>query len=501
MPWKLWMLDLAREQSPTLDHLYQYAMVAQDAGYDALGLYLEHRFAFECTPWSHGQGCVTPAMIQNLQSEFPSLQIVPFINLLGHFEGFLYTEEGRPYREELFTGLQACPSNPDFIKLCQQIIDETVRVFKSDLIHIGGDETYQLGRCDKCQSRMEGQSDDPKAWLYGEHFAPLAQRVVEHGRRPGVWGDMFLEHPGALQSMPENTLIFDWQYQGGVAETSNKFPGFEVVACPALHVYNAIWMHTGLTEENVRAVARDTHDMGLYGAALTTWEAGLFGAFDTQFPAIKWAAEVFDNPSNEPSLIEAYGESSEWARLMGVELEKLGGVFKGTKLRNQLKVRLLLYGNPFLAWMHHGTELGGDTGMDALAIIEKAIKVAPDEATKNASFFARSAVEAVRIMNEAHKHYARREADAAISKLTPLRHLFDTLEKLAKQNVERIGSSRADIERCRAAKRHVEIVMQRIRDYGRGELGYLPAFEVLANHRFMPHDQGCWWIVNKWANE
>nr|MCU0316576.1 family 20 glycosylhydrolase [Fimbriimonadaceae bacterium] len=206
MAMKLWMLDIAREQCPTLDHLYQYATLTQEAGYDAIGLYLEHRYAYRATPWAHGKGCVTESMIRSLQSEFPSLKIIPFINLLGHVEGFLYTEEGKQYREELFAGLQACPSNENFVRLCEEIIDETIEVFRSDIIHIGGDETNQLNACNLCQEVTAGQ-ENPKTFLYGKHFGPLAQRVVDRGRRPAVWGDMFLEHPAALQSLPPSTLI------------------------------------------------------------------------------------------------------------------------------------------------------------------------------------------------------------------------------------------------------------------------------------------------------
>ena len=82
-----------------------------------------------------------------------------------------------------------------------------------------------------------------------------------------------------------------------------------------------------------------------------------------------------------------------------------------------------------------------------------------------------------------------------------MRQLFDELEKVAKRNHARIGGSLADIERVRQAKRHVEVVMQRVRNYGDRQLGYLPAWEVITNPRFTPHDQGCWWLVNKWANE
>lgn len=495
------MVDFAREQCPTLDHLYQFASVAQEAGYDALGLYVEHRFASDCAPWAHGVGAITPQMVRALQSEFPSLQIVPFVNLLGHFEGFLYTEEGRAMREELFNGLQACPSCPEFCDLAKLLLAQVLDVFTSEVVHIGGDETAQLNRCPRCQARTESIEGDQKAWLYAEHFRTLVDQVVAAGRTPAVWGDMFLEHPTALDIMPKETVIFDWQYQKGVKDTAAKFPGFRVVGCPTLHVYNAVWMHTQGSEENVRAVAKDVADMGLHGFCLTTWECGLFGAFDTLFPAVDWSAKVADDPALQTGLLASYAEEAEWARLMGEEMEKLGGVFVYNGHRNRIKSRLLLTGNPFSLWLHHREQLSGPDGWAALEICERALRTTTSEAQKCVTLFVRSAIEFVQLAEAAARHYAACEPEACISHLAPTRALFDNLEKIARQNHDRIGGSLADGERCRVAKRHVETVITRVRDYGNRELGYLPAFEVLAHHRFVPHDQACWWLVNKWAND
>lgn len=495
------MVDLAREQSPTLDHLYQFAATAQNAGYDSLGLYLEHRFAFECTPWSHGKGAVTPSQVRSLQAEFPSLQIVPFINLLGHFEGFFNCEEGRQFREEIFSGLQACPSCPAFVELCEAMVDEVVNVFKSELIHIGGDETAQLGKCPQCSERMAGQAEDEKAWLYNEHFAPLIRRVTRAGRRPAMWGDMFLQHPGALANLPKETVIFDWQYEGGVAETAPKFGDLDVVACPTTAVYNAAWMHVKRTEANIREVSNDVNQLGLAGFCLTTWEQILFNPYDSIFPAVEWAARIANEPESPESLVHGFGAASDWAQTVGVELEALGGVWAESGHRHKLKCRLFLMGNPFLAWLHHRDEAEPERAKKLNHLIEKSVRQAPDEQYKNVSLALRGMIEALTLMDEAHACYDKCEADAAIGKLAPMRYLFDTFARLGKDNHARIGGSMADIERARIAKQHVETVIQRIRAYGHRELGYLPAFEVITNPRFTPHDQACWWLVNKWAND
>lgn len=829
MQLRMWMLDVAREQSPTLDHLRRYLDLTQESGFNAIGLYLEHRFAYPSTPWSHGQGCLTPEMVRQMQEEYPDLQIVPFINLLGHFEGMLYTEYGKRFREETFKGLQACPCHPGFVELCHQIIEDTVSVFSSDLIHIGGDETQQLGVCPTCQAKVvawtsrsgslvqatnpdaEVQATDGKALLYGEHFGPLARKVQELGRRPALWGDMFLEHPEALDFIPKEALIFDWQYFKSPLETSRQFTakGFEVVCSPALLTYNALWCHLSESGQNVRDHAEAARELNAYGVCVTTWECGLMGNYETLFPAIRGCGEMLsanqgedktpverlridptaqlpDSPSDSSSVTDAAviaacdsiftyairgrtrvieiqrrggsyhvaydgnpvaeyrlgagervvrrlarlsnlnvaipmdgqqgrisgvfetssvgetrfeytveaeggvtpnrmvftstsqgtvlsegfsstpandteekrmrmaqfrfdptdqlpespsddisivvavcdsifmnaihartrvieidrrgdsyrlaydgkrvaelpfeqgegivrrlamlsnlnimrpmdgqpgqisgaftmspgGDSStfsfateafggptpiamrftsstdptptpsdkpqttghtfadsyaqeslaheEWARLMSDDLAALGGIFACGQIRSSLKCRLLLYSNPFLAWMHHHEELSGEVGDRALAILAHAITVAPTTSMRGVAEFGKLAIEFVRYAEESRQAYAQGQPGVAAAALVPCRPIFEQLERIAIATNRNIGGSRADIERCRVAKEHVERVIRRIKEYGDGSLGYLPAFEILTHPKFMPHDQASWWLINRWANE
>ncbi|HVT13938.1 MAG TPA: family 20 glycosylhydrolase [Fimbriimonadaceae bacterium] len=504
MQLRIWTYDLAREQCASLEHLRISCDATLAGGYNAIGLYLEHRFAYPSAPWAHGRDCLEPEVVQRLQEEYPQLQIIPFVNLLGHFEGMIYTEQGKRFREGRFQGMQACPSNPEFVEFARHLIDDVLSAFGSEIVHIGGDETWQLGKCPRCAERVER---DGKAALYGEHFGPLARYVVEMGRRPAVWGDMYLDHPAALDYMPEATLIFDWQYFGSPLETSGKFQdrGFEVVCCPSLQTYNAAWFHLEQSEENVRQAASAAGELDAHGVCVTTWECALLGNYETLIPAIKASGRMLAKTSAEGTFLAAYGEESErhgeWARLMAVELQKLGGVFGHSQIRSSLKARLLLQANPFLAWLHHHEELTGEAGDQALAILEKAIHVAPNGAYRGVSEFVKGAVEFVRYADQARQAYANGLPGVAAASLAPCRQIFENLEKIARATYFNIGGSLADIERCRVAREHVERVVKRIKEYGDGSLGYLPAFEHLTHHRFVPHDQGAWWLINRWASE
>lgn len=499
MPRLIWMLDIAREQHPTDDHLRLFARHALDSGYDALGLYLEHRFAFPSAPWAHGMGCVQPESIHMLQREFPSLQIIPFINLLGHMEGFLYTEEGRDWRSEPFRGLQAGAHAPGFAAFADQLLEDTLQIFDSEWIHIGGDETAQLDRHPLDKAIVESASGDGKALIYGEHFGRLSRRVLEAGRIPAIWGDMLLDHPEAADSIPKETVVFDWQYRTGLRESASRLKemGYRVIGCPTLHVYSAPWMHLEASERNVREVAQDVRDLQLDGFCLTTWEFGLMSSVDTILPAVKSSAAIARDPS-EASLLDGY--EGEWARLMGVELEKVGGMFAYSGWRSSLKTRLLLMRNPFMLWFHHHEELTGPKGLEALQICEQALFVAPGEAEQGITLFVRGAIEFTLLAEEARRLYAEGDAEGAVAKLAPTRYLFETLEQVARRTHARIGGSRADMERCKLARERVEQAIRMIRAYGRGELGYRPAFEVITHPNFVPHDQGCWWLINEWAH-
>ncbi|HLO98331.1 MAG TPA: family 20 glycosylhydrolase [Fimbriimonas sp.] len=528
---RMWTYDIAREQCPTHEYLDGLCKLSLESGYNALGLYLEHRFAYPSTPWVHGKHILTPEIIQALQKEYKELQLVPFINLLGHFEGFIYTEKGSPYACERFTGMQADPTNEGFKKLCHQLIDDTVSIFNSELIHIGGDETQQLGKGAASEAKVKefeaSGIEDGKAELYGKHFGEMAEKVIELGRVPGVWGDMFFEHPTALQHLPKETIVFDWQYFHSPELTSRQFldAGYKTVFCPTIFTYSATWCHLPQSERNIveHAVAAET--MGAEGVCVTTWECGLMGNYNTLLPAIEGAGHILSNPPetidfaktkeesyelykglrDAPILLKSYlkaGEPREdWARIMGCELQEVGGFWEFTGIRSSLKSRLLMYSNPFLLWLRNREGLAKPGADEALLVAKKAMAFAMSSDERGVCQFVEKAIEFVHFAELAHQAYADGKPGEAITYLSPCRQIFEELEKVAVASHINSCGSLADIERCKRAKKHVEEVILRVKAYGAGALGYLPSFETLTHPKFMPHDQANWWLINSWANE
>ncbi|MBA3725960.1 MAG: family 20 glycosylhydrolase, partial [Armatimonadetes bacterium] len=193
-----WMYDIARDQSPREDALREMLERSLKAGYNAVGLYLEHRYAYPSVPWAADEGCMTPELVRRMTAEFRTqgLRVIPFLNVLGHMEGFIRSEGGQWLGEGPSTGsAQMCPSRQECIDFGRKLITDALEAFDDEWVHLGGDETNQLGQCEICAKRAEAIGN---AGIYADYFAPLCEWIVSLGKRPCLWGDMLIEHREVL---------------------------------------------------------------------------------------------------------------------------------------------------------------------------------------------------------------------------------------------------------------------------------------------------------------
>ena len=234
-------------------------------------------------------------------------RIIPFINTLGHMEGFIRSEGGQWLSEGPVVGsLQMCPSRRECVDFARGLVDDILDVFSDKWIHLGGDETKQLGQCSLCAARV---GKIGKAGIYAEYYAPLCRSVIERGRRPCLWGDMLLAHPEAMDAMPRETLIFDWQYESRPAESTRKFRehGFDVICCPSIQTYNSGWCFLDASQRNIDQHAEDAAACDALGVLVTTWEFKCFSSYASVIPLIMAAGRRLARAEEWNAAIEAVG--------------------------------------------------------------------------------------------------------------------------------------------------------------------------------------------------
>ena len=491
-----WMVDLARDQCPDYALLDEICSRSQAAGYNALGLYLEHRFAYASAPWAAAPGCLTPDVVGRLNAKYTpkGFRIVPFLNVLGHVEGFIRAEGGRTLSEGRTTHAeQMCPSRPENVEFVRGLVLDALAAFDDEWVHLGGDETWQLGSCDLCRARAEKIG---KAGIYAEHFAPLCELVIQNGRRPALWGDMLLEHAGALHGMPNRTVIFDWHYDCGPAPTAARFreSGFDVVCCPNLKIFDANWSALDLSRRNVDEHAAAVDDVGALGVCVTTWEANYFAIFRSYLPLIYAAGRhlAAAEPWDEALLAEGGPGYARAAKILGREIPATATFLaqeRGPTIRANLAMRL----NPFYLWMQWRQEACSEPGDRVLELCDEADALLDEgEPLKGPVELHRTAVHWVRDVEEAYRAYARRDFAGCTRALARGRDRLENLRPHLEDSAKH-GGAHADLARLDVLQRRADEVALRVSQIeSEPSRAYLPSFEVVVDGGYVAGDTAAW---------
>lgn len=489
-----WMYDAAREQSLREDMLAAMLKRSAAAGYNAVGLYLEHRFSYRAAPWAAARGCLGRDALRRIRARARScgVRLIPFINTLGHMEGFIRSEGGQWLAESQGEGsLQICATRAECVAFARHLVSETMEAFDDDWVHLGGDETRQLGQCPACARRVRSVG---KAGLYGEYYAALCKQVLEAGRRPCLWADMLIQHPEALDLIPRETILFDWQYEAAPAATSRPLRrrGFDVICCPSVQTYNAGWCHLDATRNNIDEHARDARALGALGVLLTTWELAYFTQYATTLPIVYAAGRRLATGQDWEAAAIAEGGAgyAQAALILGREIPAAAEFLRAGTWR-QLRDRLVMRQNPFCLWRDWREEACGPAGETILGLCDQAARLlSSDHALQFPIELHRVAVEWVRAVARAARAYANADANDCAAELAVGRSALERLRPgliLAANE----GGSEPDVARLDRLIQKTVQVEARVR-HACALDGARPSFETIVDDAYVPGDQAAW---------
>jgi len=168
--------------------------------------------------------------IESLLEKAESLGIewIPLVQTFGHVE-YLSRIKGT---EDLFENKnypsQLCPSKENVKEYIRNLIDYICELHpKSRYIHVGQDETHQLGFCPQCSKRMKKFRD--RMNLYFDHVMFVWDEVFKHNRIPMSWGDMFAGYGrlDLVEKVDKRVILLPWDYTS-VDKTSKSvvYKGF-----------------------------------------------------------------------------------------------------------------------------------------------------------------------------------------------------------------------------------------------------------------------------------
>ena len=192
-----------------------------------------------------------------------NIKFIPKMNLMGHqsekskdsMDGLLKSHpefDETPDMDEVFYCRSLCPNHPEIKPVIFDLMDELIEVCESDGLHIGMDEVFDIGLCDRCKSTGKSTAD-----IFSDWVNALASHLREKGKKTYMWGDRLLlsktgygtwEASGngtesAINKIAKDIIICDWHYENLEAYVSVDIfqsHGFEFLVCPWRYKDNAV---------------------------------------------------------------------------------------------------------------------------------------------------------------------------------------------------------------------------------------------------------------------
>jgi hypothetical protein len=275
-PVKAFHLDL-RIQVMSLPALEAFAQKLHAGGINTLIMEYEGTYPFEKHPLISNRFAYTKAEIVSFVKYCKSLDIdvIPLQQSFGHVEYILRHERYAGLKEDDKALSQVCPLRTvEDSLLFTDLYTELSQTHPSPYIHIGCDETYLLGHCERCRKKV---AEEGISKLYIDYVSMLCNIVLKLGKKPILWADMILKYPDAVNRLPKGTILVDWNYGWSMDHFGDHrkllASGYTVWGAPAIrsspdNFYQTKWAKHF---ENIRDFIPACRQMGYPGMVLTSW--------------------------------------------------------------------------------------------------------------------------------------------------------------------------------------------------------------------------------------
>src|SRR5690349_9341512 len=148
MRWRGIHDDISRGPIPTMDYMKRQIRTAAEFKMNLFSLYMEHVFAYKSVPVAAPEeAAITPEQIKELVAYAKKyyVTLLPEQQAFGHLHHMLKYEMYNDVAETPH-GHVLAPVHPRTYELISKMYSELVPLFPGPLLHIGADETWELGQ-------------------------------------------------------------------------------------------------------------------------------------------------------------------------------------------------------------------------------------------------------------------------------------------------------------------------------------------------------------------
>ena len=208
------MLDLSRNAVAHIDMLKQFIREMAFMGHSWFMLYMEDVYEVEGDPYFgalRGRYSIKDLQEVDRYAQLFGVQLVPCIQTLAHVNQYFVWESVEYKYKDIDDILNV--GNAEVQALLTQMIASLRKAFSTDIIHIGMDEAYNLGRGRYLdENGLKTESD-----IMQEHLSFMQNLCQEYGFKPIVWDDMFFNRyseskDSSVPFIPDHVGLMYWDY-------------------------------------------------------------------------------------------------------------------------------------------------------------------------------------------------------------------------------------------------------------------------------------------------
>jgi len=313
MEWRGVHDDISRGPVPTPEYTKKQIRVLASYKVNLFALYMEHVFDFKGQPLiAPKEGALTPDQIRDLVEYAKQyyVTILPEQQTFGHLHHALKYDVYSNIAETPH-GHVLTPTKEESYDFIRSLYSELVPLFPGPFLHIGADETFELGR-----GQTKGRVDQVgMGRVYLEHLQKTFEILQPYHKELMFWGDIAVKYPELLSILPKQMIAVPWDYDAKPTFEPILKPykdaGLRIVVAPGVNDWNVIWPELEVAYVNIRNFVRDGQKAGAIGMLNTTWDDDGESLFDMDWPALVFGASAGWQAGE--SSIDNFKSSYDWA--------------------------------------------------------------------------------------------------------------------------------------------------------------------------------------------
>ena len=302
------MIDCSRNKVPKISWLKQYLLYLALEGYNTAMLYTEDTYHLLDYPlFGYMRSAFTLEQLQDLD-DFASkigIELIGCIQTLGHMHQYLWHPEAGKIKDT--SGILLVDS-PDTNRLIENMLDFWSHALKSRRIHVGMDESPELGR----GRFMDLHGYESPETIFLRHLKYVAQLCKNIAMEPIIWSDMFFSlssekhhyydldirlNPEYAAQIPETVQLCYWDY---IHENEDFYTAYidkhrelhgDPIMASGVWTWNRLWYDHAITSRTVVPCISAALKRGLKEIIFTMWgDNGAYCILNSSLAGMEFAA-------------------------------------------------------------------------------------------------------------------------------------------------------------------------------------------------------------------